>query len=173
MRVLMVSALLLATIAAGIAAEARWVPAGAVLVNGKKLDGVQYLKSGRHMVFPVLAIATALAKTATFDATTRTVTWEGRIVATPGAVVVDGTPYVAWKDMVRLAPVLEYGVRPDAVVFSSNGRPQAPKPGAAAQPVTMEPGVVVINASSPGQTLDVRSFLVANKYNIVEFYSEF
>lgn len=132
MRTLMIGILMLAFVVPGIVAETPWAPAGAVVVNGKKLEGVQYFKSGRRMVFPVLAIAAALGRKATFDAAARAVQWEGCTVATPTAVEINGTPYVAWKDLLRLESVLEYGVRSDAVVFSNAGRPKLSTPAASA-----------------------------------------
>jgi len=110
--------------AASVVAADAWEKGGAVSVNGNVIPQAVFLKNGRSMVFPVLAIAQALGKEVSVES--GAVTWEGKTVKTPTLMVIDNVPYLAWKDLARLDPALEYGIAADRAVFALGARKSAP-----------------------------------------------
>lgn len=125
MRSFALAALLVMCMAVSVvAAEGQWTKAGPVVVNGSPIPDTCYLKKGRSLVFPVLAIAEALGKKASVSGTT--VEWEGRSKACTSLVVLDGVAYAGWRDLQALEPSLEYGVSGDKAIFALGARKTMP-----------------------------------------------
>jgi len=123
-RALLVLLLIAAPAVAVLADAAAWQKGGAVSVNGSAVADACFLKKGRSLAFPVLAIAQALGKKAAVDGAS--VTWEGKTVKPQSLVVVDGVAYLSFRDLTRLEPALEYGVTADRAVFSLGARSTMP-----------------------------------------------
>ena len=77
---------------------------------------MQYLKHDRALLFPPLAIAEALHKQASYDPDSQSIIWEGASY-TPPITVVNGTPYVAWRDLQSMAPDVQFGMRGETAYF--------------------------------------------------------
>ena len=72
-------------------------PEGRVVVNGKDV-GATYYRDGRNFYYPVLAIARALGRSATYDSASRRLVLDGKPV--PIAVVHVGTePHATWRSL--------------------------------------------------------------------------
>jgi hypothetical protein len=170
----LVAALMLVVLSQPIwADDANWQVAGDISVNGKILSKVCFLKQDRHLVFPVLAIAQALGKTATYDAVTRTFTYDNQKFVVSTVVMKDNVAYVGWRDLQHIIGGIEYGVDGTRAVFAtSSARTVMPKDVAAASGDAT--GLLIVNSATPGQAIGpVDPFLVKGSYTLVEFYSDF
>lgn len=153
--------------------DANWQVAGDVSVNGKTLSKVCFLKQDRHLVFPVLAIAQALGKTATFDAASKTFTYDNQKVVVSVVVTKDNVAYVGWRDLHHIIGGLDYGVDGNRAVFVTNSARTVMPKEQATSPAD-SPGLLVVNSATPGEAIGpVEPFLVKGSYTVVEFYSEF
>ncbi|NDD28652.1 MAG: DUF255 domain-containing protein [Proteobacteria bacterium] len=132
MRTLLCTALVFASLTASVLAETpTWKPGGTVTVNSKAVTGASFLESGRHRVFPVLAIAAALGRKASVDASKSVVTWDGKDVKVTSLVTVDGVAYLGWRDLTRLEPQMQYGLSGGKAVFSLGQTTAAKAPSGA------------------------------------------
>jgi uncharacterized protein YkwD len=92
---------------------------GTVRVNGVA-TGARYFQEGRHLYYPIVAIASGLHRKAAYGA--------GRLVVDGRSVGValrdiDGAAYATWPSVHRLFPELQYGIRDGVAFFDS--RPSA------------------------------------------------
>lgn len=111
---------LVVLLAAAGAALAEPKPAGRVMVNGKDI-GATYYRDGRNLYYPVLAIARALGRSATYDSASRRLVIDGK-PASIAIVQVGSEPHATWRSLHRALPQLEYGMRQATVWFET--RPQ-------------------------------------------------
>lgn len=102
-------------------------PGGAVVVDGKTLPGCVYMTRGRAMFFPVLPIAQALGKAASFDAASKTLVFDGKAF-TPEVIVLDNSPYLSWRELNKIAPFLRFGAGSGKAFFDSKALPTASHP---------------------------------------------
>ncbi|NDD29816.1 MAG: CAP domain-containing protein [Proteobacteria bacterium] len=92
-------------------------PAGQVVVNGVRLAAPFY-REGRHLYYPVLAIARALGANMTWDTGQKRLLRAGRPVV--GRVeLIDAAPCVTWTTLQRLFPEMRYGVSGSTAKFET------------------------------------------------------
>lgn len=149
----------------------QWTSGGDVVVNGKTLPNVHFLKQDRHLAYPIVAIASAVGKKVTFDAATNTLMVDGQKVTVPTLMVFEGVPYVGWRDLSKLIHGLDYGMEPTRAIFALDARKTMPTTQAEAPDITTP--VVVVNKNDPGQRIDIKPFVVAGKTTVFEFFSEY
>jgi hypothetical protein len=150
-------------------AQSSWVSAGKVSVLGKTIPKAHFLKNGREYVFPVLALASGLGKKASFDAASRTITWEGQSSTPASLVVVDGQPYLSYKELLKLDSSLEYGLSSEQATFYVKLVPnqiELPSDYASIP-------IMVVNEKTPGALIPkLETFAVKGKYTLCEMFSE-
>jgi uncharacterized protein YkwD len=135
------------TLLVGTRTEAEPRVAGTVVVNGKSLANARFYRDGKHLLYPLLAIAQALGHSVAYDPAERQVRLHGRSV--PASVVlIENAPYVSWRTLSAILPDVQYGVRGDTAYFDS--RPTVATPPSSAPP----PGTDRIRGSAGLSSLE-------------------